>query len=94
MGYFCNQSFISYKKVPFFSKPQYYLQVRFCKAIKVHCMIHWAFAYKAARRGPWEEYARNRERFRNRISQIEKSLEWVPASNHRNKVNTNRFSQV
>ena len=35
--------------------------------VVIHHIIAWSFAYRAARRGPWEEYARDRDRFTRRI---------------------------
>ena len=39
--------------------------------VKVHKLMHWTYAYKAARKGPWEQYARDRERFKKRIERVE-----------------------
>ena len=38
--------------------------------VVVHYMIAWDFAYRAARKGPWEEYARDRQHFRRRIDSL------------------------
>lgn len=70
----------------------YSFKVRFSKDLEeVHHMVQWAFAYQAARRGPWEEYARDRERFKKRIAETEKSLKWVLQPSHRTKIYTERF---
>jgi hypothetical protein len=42
-------------------------EVTFCETIIIHPMIHWSYAYKNARKGKWEEYARDRDRFKRRI---------------------------
>lgn len=36
----------------------------------VHLMISWDFAYRAARKGPWEQYARDRQHFKRRIDSV------------------------
>ncbi|XP_074040174.1 protein phosphatase 1 regulatory subunit 15 [Leptinotarsa decemlineata] len=53
---------------------------------QIHPMIQWSFAYKKARKGPWEEYARDRARFRNRIKGMEDILVLVFDSKHRERV--------
>ena len=45
------------------------------KLVVVHHIIAWSFAYRAARRGPWEEYARDRHRFARRIERCASVLE-------------------
>lgn len=43
-------------------------RVRFQEKSVVHSMCVWMYAYKKARRGEWEQIARDRERFRMRIA--------------------------
>lgn len=50
------------KKVKFFLPPL------------VHEMHTWLFAYKNARRGKWEQIARDRSRFEYRIKRMEKII--------------------
>lgn len=54
--------------------------------VSVHSMVTWAYAYKNARRGPWEQYARDRVRFSNRISEFEPLLSPVLQADHRKKM--------
>lgn len=35
--------------------------------VVIHHIVAWSFAYRQARKGPWEEYARDRDRFSRRI---------------------------
>ena len=42
--------------------------------VKVHLMVKWQYAYRACRRGPWEQMARDRDRFRARIEHTAKIL--------------------
>ncbi|XP_043938647.1 uncharacterized protein LOC122811115 [Protopterus annectens] len=49
-------------------------QVRFSPVVHVHTMCAWSYALRAARKGPWEEMARDRERFQSRINESEKIL--------------------
>ncbi|XP_076663264.1 protein phosphatase 1 regulatory subunit 15 isoform X2 [Andrena cerasifolii] len=58
----------------------------------VHVMVQWDYAYRAARRGPWEEMARDRERFKGRINCIERVLNPILTSQHRTHVWHERFS--
>ena len=41
----------------------------------VHKIVAWKFAYQAARKGTWEQYARNRAHFRRRIENLASTLE-------------------
>lgn len=45
------------------------------KISKVHKIVAWNFAYRAARRGHWEQFARDRAHFRRRIDRIASVLE-------------------
>lgn len=40
-----------------------------------HKMVVWDYAYRAARRGPWEQCARDRAHFRRRIESVAPILE-------------------
>ncbi|XP_052860308.1 uncharacterized protein LOC128267503 [Anopheles cruzii] len=49
-------------------------KVRFCINPVVHVMRAWDFAYRQARKGEWEMAARDRERFRKHIADLEPVL--------------------
>ncbi len=38
--------------------------------VVVHHLITWKYAYRACRKGPWEQYAADRERFHKRIQTV------------------------
>lgn len=59
----------------------------------VHMMVQWDYAYRAARRGPWEEMARDRERFKGRINCIERVLNPILTAQHRTHVWQQRFAK-
>ncbi|VEN36317.1 unnamed protein product [Callosobruchus maculatus] len=64
-------------------------QVRFAEdndLCEVHRMVQWSYAYQQARKGPWEEYARDRDRFSKRIKDLESVLSPVFDSQHRESV--------
>ncbi|XP_050410287.1 uncharacterized protein LOC126824901 [Patella vulgata] len=56
------------------------------KLVVVHRMYAWSFAYRACRRGPWEQYARDRERFHRRIQDIEKIISPILKMSHRSQI--------
>ncbi|XP_038237507.1 protein phosphatase 1 regulatory subunit 15A [Dermochelys coriacea] len=58
-------------------------KVRFSPFVTVHPLLVWPFASRAARRGPWEELARDRSRFRRRIEQLGAILEPCLDPGHR-----------
>jgi len=67
-------------------------QVSFDPTPVVHVMITWNYAYRAARRGPWEEIARDTERFKGRINSIAIVLNPILKSKHRSQVWQERFA--
>lgn len=68
------------------------LQVTFNLTPVVHTMVQWDYAYRAARKGPWEEMARDRERFKGRINCIRCILEPILQIQHRTHIWQERFA--
>ncbi|XP_053175091.1 protein phosphatase 1 regulatory subunit 15B [Scomber japonicus] len=61
-------------------------KVRFSPLVKVHVMRTWPFARQASRKGPWEEMARDRDRFRRRILEAEQAVAHCFGPAHREKI--------
>jgi len=72
-------------------QPQRQSKVRFCDTVEVHHMITWSYAYREARKGKWEQEARDRERFRQRIINTDNSIGWVLNQSHRDTVYRNLY---
>ena len=53
----------------------------------------WDFAYRSARRGEWETFARDRDRFKKIINRIGNVLHPILDSQHRMKVHKGRFEK-
>ena len=49
--------------------------VRDSELVHVHHIIVWNYAYRSCRRGPWEQYARDRGHFKCRIDRISSVIE-------------------
>ena len=56
---------------------------------KVYPMIAWGFAYREARKGNWEQCARDRERFERRINNVKLILDPVLLKRKKSIKNTN-----
>ncbi|KAK9309827.1 hypothetical protein QLX08_000642 [Tetragonisca angustula] len=67
-------------------------EVKFNLNPVIHLMVQWDYAYRAARKGPWEEIARDRERFRGRINCIERVLNPILTVQHRIHIWQERFA--
>ncbi|XP_044137614.1 protein phosphatase 1 regulatory subunit 15A-like [Bufo gargarizans] len=61
-------------------------KVRFSPKVTVHPIITWSFAHRMARKGPWEEYARDRSRFQRRIAETEGAISFCLEPRHREKI--------
>lgn len=66
-------------------------KVRFNLKPVVHVMRAWDFAYRQARKGDWEMAARDRERFRKRVADLEPVLGPALQSTLRDKIYAERF---
>jgi len=66
------------------------VQVRFSSEAPVEIVLsnseEWSADYQAARVGHWEELARDRMRFMNRIQQTEQAISWIFESQHRCRI--------
>ncbi|XP_075168276.1 protein phosphatase 1 regulatory subunit 15 [Haematobia irritans] len=84
------------KSCPIAKAPKEYCdkkkKVRFNAKPEVHVMHTWNYAYRAARKGHWEMYARDRERFKMRIYRVSHILNPILEPEHRQKVYENRFA--
>lgn len=67
-------------------------KVSFAQTPIIHIMVTWNYAYRAARKGQWEEMARDNERFKGRINSIAAVLDPILTSKHRSKIWQERFS--
>ena len=54
----------------------------------VHKIVAWNYAYRAARKGPWEVYARNRAHFRRKIDRLALVIEPCLAKKMANSVHS------
>ncbi|XP_058120009.1 uncharacterized protein LOC131284270 [Anopheles ziemanni] len=68
-------------------------KVRFCQKPVIHVMRAWDFAYRQARKGEWEMAARDRERFRKRIDDLEQVLGPALQPSVRDKIYAERFNR-
>ncbi|KAE8593879.1 hypothetical protein XENTR_v10019359 [Xenopus tropicalis] len=60
--------------------------VRFSPSVTVHHIVVWSYAHRMARRGIWEEYARDRCRFQRRIAETEAAIGFCMEPPHRKKI--------
>ncbi|KAI0235510.1 hypothetical protein LSAT2_013952 [Lamellibrachia satsuma] len=65
--------------------------VRDTDLAEVHHLTEWPEACTDARRGCWEEYARDRQRFGRRIQRVEELIGFCLTQAHRNVVYQTRF---
>ncbi|CDQ60348.1 unnamed protein product [Oncorhynchus mykiss] len=67
-------------------------KVRFSPLVQVHVMHTWPFARQMSRKGPWEELARDRDRFRKRIQETEQAIGYCFSQSHRDTIRANLLS--
>ncbi|XP_055790716.1 protein phosphatase 1 regulatory subunit 15B-like [Salvelinus fontinalis] len=67
-------------------------KVRFSPLVQVHVMHTWPFAQQMSRKGPWEELARDRDRFRKRIQETEQAIGYCFSKSHRDTIRANLLS--
>ncbi|KAK2848159.1 hypothetical protein Q7C36_009841 [Tachysurus vachellii] len=60
-------------------------RVKFSPIVQIHKMRAWSFALQACRKGPWEEHARDRDRFKRRIWETEQAIGYCFMQSHRDK---------
>lgn len=83
IGTALSKNFVFFSQVSFSTDPP-----------KVHKIIAWKHAYHMARIGHWQDYARDAERFKQRITNTSLSLDWVLKREHRSKVFFQRFRPI
>lgn len=66
-------------------------QVRFNTKPTIHVLCTWDYAYRTARRGEWETYARDLYRFKLRIHKVAYILNPILDREHRLKVYEQRY---
>ncbi|EDW01921.1 GH20179 [Drosophila grimshawi] len=69
-------------------------KVHFNLSPEVHVMHAWNFAYRAARKGGWQQFARDRDRFSQRIKRVAPIIDIVLSPSHRDRVYRDRFLDV
>ena len=57
-------------------------------------VTEWHEAYQEARKGPWEQFALDRGRFKKRITELEALLDPVLMENHRQEIYIERFTEI
>lgn len=67
------------------------IAVKFNLIPEMHHLHMWSFAYKQSRKGHWEQFARDRDRFSRRIKQFEQEMTSILSPMHREKIYTLRF---
>ncbi|XP_046743948.1 uncharacterized protein LOC124409976 isoform X3 [Diprion similis] len=72
--------------------PRSKLKVRFSQHPIIHTMIAWDYAYRAARKGPWEAMVRDRARFKDLINKMSQILDPILAPQHRSEIWQHRFA--
>lgn len=66
-------------------------KVRFNLKPTVHVMYSWDYAYRAARKRHWENYAIDRQRFKQRIDNLSEIISPILDTQHREKIYRTRF---
>lgn len=66
-------------------------KVTFDPKLSIHELRTWKFAYKNARKGKWEQYGRDNERFKQRIDKLNDILSPLLSLQHRERVFNERF---
>lgn len=61
-------------------------QVTFNPNVEVLTMYTWSYAYWAARKGKWDQIARDHARFERRIQEIGREISHVLKDDHRQSV--------
>jgi len=62
------------------------LKVQFSSDVSLVTVLNeqdWADAYQEARCGPWEQFARDRDRFARRIQEVDCQIGWILSPEHR-----------
>ncbi|XP_066541610.1 protein phosphatase 1 regulatory subunit 15B [Hoplias malabaricus] len=76
------------KEIPIVKK------VKFSPVVQVHKMRAWSFALQESRKGPWEEHARDRDRFQRRIWETEQAIGYCFSLSHREKLAAHQQSPL